>query len=105
MLAHEKAFDKKYKGLEIKIIIKDILEGISEISKISLISDMNLEYKKALASACTKTKEGKINIDDKKIAEALILFVAKELLKATKKKLIKAFEYEKSQFIPKEFLK
>ncbi|CAG8624193.1 1813_t:CDS:2 [Ambispora leptoticha] len=40
--------------------------------------------KKALASACTKTKEGKVNIDDKKIAEALILFVTRELLKATR---------------------
>ncbi|CAG8526997.1 13699_t:CDS:1, partial [Cetraspora pellucida] len=48
------------------------------------VCNIYLKYKKALAFTCTKTKEEKININDKKIAEALILFVVKELLKATK---------------------
>ncbi|RHZ63506.1 hypothetical protein Glove_329g15 [Diversispora epigaea] len=146
--------DEKDGGLGMKIIVKDILGnemwnsgkykkrstltvfchnnyawigGIPEIPKISSICGMDLECERVLASACIKTKEGKVNIDDKKIAEALIAFVARELPKATRiwiigkeilthegifyrsshewEKLIKAFEYEKSQFIPEELLK
>ncbi|CAG8615852.1 9837_t:CDS:2, partial [Diversispora eburnea] len=111
--------DEKNGGLGMKIIVKDILGNE--------MWNSNLECERALASACTKTKEGKVNIDDKKIAEALISFVARELPKATRvwiigkeilthegilyrsshewEKLIKAFEYEKSQFIPEELLK
>ncbi|RHZ89330.1 hypothetical protein Glove_16g101 [Diversispora epigaea] len=95
--------------------------------QVSSVCDMDIECERALASACTKTKEGKVNIDDKKIAKALISFVARELPKATRvwiidkdilthegilyrsshecEKLIKAFEYEKSQFIPEKLLK
>ncbi|CAG8608058.1 5380_t:CDS:2, partial [Diversispora eburnea] len=101
--------------------------GIPEMPQVSSVCDIDIECERALASACIKTKEGKVNIDDKKIAEALISFVARELPKATRvwiigkdilthegilyrsshecEKLIKAFEYEKSQFIPEELLK
>ncbi|RHZ44037.1 hypothetical protein Glove_772g20 [Diversispora epigaea] len=119
--------NEKDGGLGMKIIVKDILGnemwnsgkykkhstltvfchnnhawtgGISEMPKISSICGIDLECERALASACTKTKEGKVNIDDKKIAEALISFIARELPKATR-----AFEYKKSQFIPEELLK
>ncbi|CAG8714968.1 11222_t:CDS:1, partial [Acaulospora morrowiae] len=72
------------------------------------------------------TKEEKINIDEKKITEAFILFVTKNFPKAIRiwivgkeiltykgilyhsshewKKLNNTFIYEKSQSIPKEFL-
>ncbi|CAG8627693.1 2297_t:CDS:2, partial [Diversispora eburnea] len=126
--------DEKDGGLGMKIIVKDILSNkiwnsrdIPEMPKISSICGMDLECERALASACTKTKERKVNIDDKKIVEALISFVTRELPKATRvwiigkeiltyegilyrsshewEKLIKAFEYKKSQFIPEELLK
>ncbi|CAG8572245.1 6654_t:CDS:2 [Ambispora leptoticha] len=151
---HDLEKPEKSEGIEMKIVIKDFLGNeiwdsgkylkqckltvfcynnhawkgdISEMPQVSSVCYMNLEYERALASACIKTKEGKVNINDKKIAEALILFVTRKLPKATRiwiigkeilthegylycsyhewKKLIKAFEYEKSQFIPEELLK
>ncbi|CAG8463930.1 2912_t:CDS:2 [Acaulospora morrowiae] len=103
--------NEKDGGLGMKIIIKDILgnemwnsgkykkrstltvfcyknhtwkSSIPEMPQVSSVCNMDLECERALASACIKTKEGKVNIDDKKIAEALISFVARELPKATR---------------------
>ncbi|CAG8682341.1 1063_t:CDS:1, partial [Scutellospora calospora] len=50
----------------------------------SSVCDMNLECEKVLIFICTKTKEEKVNINDQKIIEVLILFVTKELSKATR---------------------
>jgi hypothetical protein len=94
--------------------------------RISSVCDMDYECERALVSACTRTKEEKINIDEKKIAEALISFVARNLPRATRiwivgkeiltqegilyrsshewKKLNDAFICEKSQSIPEEIL-
>jgi hypothetical protein len=87
---------------------------------------MDYECERALVSACTKTKKGEVNIDEKKIAEALISFVARNLPRATRiwivgkeilthedilycssyewKKLNDAFICENSQSISEEFL-
>src|SRR5438128_12338990 len=94
--------------------------------RVSSVCNMDLECERALASACTKTKKGKVNIDDKKIAEALISFVARELPKATRvwiigkeilthegilyrsshewEKLFKAFVNENNDSIPESLL-
>ena len=87
---------------------------------------MNYECESALVSTCIRTKGKKINIDEKKIAEALISFVARNLPRTTRiwivgkeilthegifyrssyewKKLNDVFICEKSQSIPEEFL-
>ena len=108
---HDLEKPEKSGGIGMKIVIKDFLRnemwnsgkylkqhkltvfchnnhawsgGIPEMPRVSSVCNMDLECERALASACTKTKEGKVNIDDKKIAEALISFVARELPKATR---------------------
>ncbi|CAG8553632.1 2825_t:CDS:2, partial [Ambispora leptoticha] len=60
------------------------ISGISEISQVSSVCYIDLECERTLASTCIKTKEGKININNKKIAEALISFVTRKLPKATR---------------------
>lgn len=45
---------------------------------------MDYECERALISAYTGAKKEKINIDEKKIAEALISFVARNLPRATR---------------------
>ncbi|POG73384.1 hypothetical protein GLOIN_2v1477001 [Rhizophagus irregularis DAOM 181602=DAOM 197198] len=58
--------------------------GIPEMPRVSSVYDMDYECERALVSACTKTKKGEVNIDEKKIAEALISFVARNLPRATR---------------------
>ncbi|RGB35511.1 hypothetical protein C1646_759200 [Rhizophagus diaphanus] len=117
---------EKSGGIGMKIVVKNILGGIPEMPRVSSVYDMDYECERALVSACTKTKKGEVNIDEKKIAEALISFVAKNLPRATRiwivgkeilthegilyrsshewKKLNDAFICEKSQSIPEELL-
>ena len=144
---------EKSGGIGMKIVVKDILGnemwnsgrylkqrkltvfchnnhawtgGIPEMPRVSSVYDMDYECERALVSACTKTKKGEVNIDEKKIAEALISFVARNLPRATRiwivgkeilthegilyrssnewKKLNDAFICENSQSIPEEFL-
>ncbi|GBC45084.2 hypothetical protein GLOIN_2v1477001 [Rhizophagus irregularis DAOM 181602=DAOM 197198] len=102
---------EKSGGIGMKIVIKDILGnemwnsgrylkqrkltvfchnnhawtgGIPEMPRVSSVYDMDYECERALVSACTKTKKGEVNIDEKKIAEALISFVARNLPRATR---------------------
>ncbi|RIA80777.1 hypothetical protein C1645_838091 [Glomus cerebriforme] len=68
---------EKSGGIEIKIIVKNILEN--EIYLKSSVCDMDYECERALVSTCTETKEEKININKKKIAKAFILFITRNL--------------------------
>ncbi|GES73989.1 AAA family ATPase [Rhizophagus clarus] len=150
---HDLEKPEKSGGIGMKIVIKDILGnemwdsgrylkqhkltvfchnnhawtgGIPEMPRVSSVYDMDYECERALVSACTKTKKGEVNIDEKKIAEALISFVARNLPRATRiwivgkeilthegilyhsshewKKLNDTFICEKSQSIPEELL-
>ncbi|GES89652.1 hypothetical protein GLOIN_2v1477001 [Rhizophagus clarus] len=119
---------EKSGGIGMKIVVKDILgnEMWNSDRYLKQLYDMDYECERALISACMKTKKGEVNIDEKKIAEALISFVARNLPRATRiwivgkeilthegilyrsshewKKLNDAFICEKLQSIPEELL-
>ncbi|CAG8633858.1 607_t:CDS:2, partial [Ambispora leptoticha] len=105
---HDLEKPEKSGGIGMKIVIKNFL-GNEIWDSVSSVCYIDLECERAFASACTKTKEGKINIDNKKIAEALILFIARKLPKATRELIdISACmegEYSSTVLIPSQELK